>query len=238
MAKAAGKPVGKPVEQTQPAEKQEKAPKREPGAQIVSAWQFSLATAAALLIGALYLLLPDTLLVGPRWLLLVIEVALLLPPVLARLSNSHLSLRVSRGFAYALLAALTLELILSLAKLVTNLSSLSPRLLLLPGILLWGANVLIFASWYWETDGDGPVSRHHAGHQAADFQFPQQQGGNTHGWRPGFVDYLFLAFCTATALSPADTVPLSRRAKLLMMVEAVISMVVIILLLARFVNIV
>lgn len=242
MAKAAGKPSEQTQEQAQPAEKQvekqEKAPKREPGGQIVSAWQFSLATVAALLIGALYLLLPDALLVGPRWLLLVIEVALLSPPVLARLSNSHLPRQVSRGFAYALLAALTLELILSLVKLVTNLSSLPPRLLLIPGILLWSANVLIFASWYWETDGDGPVSRHHAGHEAADFQFPQQQGGNTRGWRAGFIDYLFLAFCTATALSPADTVPLSRRAKLLMMVESVISMIVIILLLARFVNIV
>lgn len=236
MTKAAGNPAN----QAQPAGKPEKAPKREPGAQIVSAWQFGLATAAALLIGALYLQLPDALLVGPRWLLLVIEVVLLSPPVLARMSNSHLPRRLARGFAYALLAALTLELILSLAKLVTNLSnrSLSPRLLLISGLLLWGANVLVFASWYWETDGDGPVSRHHAGHEAADFQFPQQQGGNTRGWRAGFVDYLFLAFCTATALSPADTVPLTRRAKALMMVEAIISMVVIVLLLARFVNIV
>ncbi|MDE3231027.1 MAG: hypothetical protein KGO05_14200, partial [Chloroflexota bacterium] len=69
------------------------------------------------------------------------------------------------------------------------------------------------------------------------FLFPQQQGGNKTGWRAGFVDYLFLAFCSATALSPADTDPLTRRAKLLMMIEAITSMLVLVLLLARFVNI-
>ncbi len=226
---------GKQAERARPGET---APKRDRSAQIVSVWQFSVATAAALLIGALFLLLPQYLLVGPRWLLLVIEVALLAPPVVSRIAGYHLSHRVSRWLAYGLLAALTAALVASLGKLVLNLPNLSAHLLLVPGILLWAANVLIFASWYWETDGDGPVSRHHAGHEAADFQFPQQQGGNTDGWRPGFVDYLFLAFCTATALSPADTLPLSRRAKLLMMVEAVISMVVIVMLLARFVNIV
>ncbi|HEU0026173.1 MAG TPA: hypothetical protein VFQ25_03580 [Ktedonobacterales bacterium] len=239
MAKTAGKPAEQEQEQAA-REGREPTQGRETGPHVVDVWQFSLATVAALLIGALFLQLPDALLVGPRWLLLVIEVALLTPPALERIANYHLPRRVARGFVYALLVTLTLELALSLGKLVLKLAdpNLSPRLLLISGILLWVANVLIFATWYWETDGDGPVSRHHTGHQAADFQFPQQEDGNTRGWRPGFVDYLFLAFCTATALSPADTLPLSRRAKALMMVEAVISMVVIVMLLARFVNVV
>ena len=76
-----------------------------------------------------------------------------------------------------------------------------------------------------------------AGHEAADFQFPQQLGGNTSGWAPDFIDYLFLAFCSATALSPADTMPLTRAAKLLMMCEAIISLLIIVLLVARAVNI-
>ncbi|HEX9036131.1 MAG TPA: hypothetical protein VF808_03990 [Ktedonobacterales bacterium] len=234
-ARAAAKPGVKPETKVEAPERPERP---ESGSRAVSVWQFTVATVAALLIGALYLQLPDTLLVGPRWLLLALEVVLLAPPVLARVFNYHLSHRTSRWLAYGLLAALTAELIASLTKLVLNLPKLSAHLLVVPGMLLWAANILVFANWYWETDGDGPVSRHHAGHQAADFQFPQQQGGNTRGWRAGFIDYLFLAFCTATALSPADTVPLSRRAKLLMMVEAVISMVVIVMLLARFVNIV
>lgn len=207
-------------------------------AQVVGAWQFGMATAAALLIGALYLELPDKLLIGPRWLLLVIEVLLLAPPVIARVMGYHLSHRTSRLLAYGLLAALTIELIISLAKLVQHLPDLSPHVLVVSGVLLWGANILVFATWYWETDGDGPVSRHHRNHEAADFRFPQQEGGAPKDWRPGFVDYLFLAFCTSTALSPADVMPLTRRAKLLMMVEAIISMIIVVLLLARFVNIV
>lgn len=204
----------------------------------VSAWQFGVATAAALLIGALYLELPQELLVGPRWLLLAIELALLAPAVVARIVDYHLSHRVSRWLAYGLLAALTLQLVISLTKLLQNLPGLSPHVLLLSGVLLWAANVLVFANWYWETDGDGPVSRHHRNHEPVDFRFTQQEGGAPRDWRPGFIDYLFLAFCTATALSPADTLPLTRRAKVLMMLEAIISMVVIVLLLARFVNIV
>jgi uncharacterized membrane protein len=76
-----------------------------------------------------------------------------------------------------------------------------------------------------------------AGHQAADFQFPQQVGGNQSKWEAGFIDYLFLAFCFATALSPADTPPLTRRAKLQMMVQALISLVIVVVLIGRSINI-
>lgn len=67
--------------------------------------------------------------------------------------------------------------------------------------------------------------------------FPQQADGNTSGWAPHFVDYLFLAFTGSTALSPADTYPLTRSAKSLMMIEAVLSMIIIVLLAAHAVNI-
>src|SRR5512146_1304223 len=186
--------------------------------------QFLLATAGALLVGLLYFQLPDNVVFGPHWLLLAVEAALIAPPLLMRLSGRRLSHRVARAFSYALLAALTLALFSSVVLLVLHLDALHPYQILTSGVLLWVSNVLVFASWYWETDGDGPLKRHHRGHEAADFQFPQQQGGNRTGWRAGFVDYLFLAFCSATALSPADTMPLTRRAKLLMMVEAMLSM--------------
>lgn len=199
--------------------------------------QFLLAVVGALLVGGLYFQLPDFVVFGPHWLLLAVQAVLVAPPIIAHLSGRRLSHNVSRAFAYALLVALTLALISSLTLLVQHLHDLTPRELLTSGVLLWVSNVLVFASWYWETDGDGPVKRHHSGHEAADFQFPQQEGGNKSGWRAGFVDYLFLAFCSATALSPADTNPLTRRAKLLMMIEAITSMLVLVLLLARFVNI-
>ncbi len=199
--------------------------------------QFLLAVVGALLVGGLYFQLPANVVLGPPWLLLAVEAALVLVPVAAHISGRRLPHRVARTFAFALLVALTLALVSSLALLVRHLGDLAPHELFISGVLLWSSNVLIFASWYWETDGDGPISRHRKAHEAADFQFPQQQGGNRSGWRAGFVDYLFLAFSSATALSPADTMPLTRRAKLLMMVEAIISMLVLILLVARFVNV-
>lgn len=205
---------------------------------VVSGWQFAIATVAALLIGVLYLILPQSLLIGPRWLLLVFEVVLLAPHTMAHVLGYHISHRIERLLAYVLLGALTLELVTSLIKLVQNLGALSSHELLTSGILLWGTNTLVFSSWYWQTDGDGPVNRHHRNHEPIDFRFPQQDGEATRDWRPGFIDYLFLAFCTATALSPADTIPLTHRAKILMMVESLLSMMVIVLLLARFVNIV
>ncbi len=200
--------------------------------------QFLLAMVGALLVGALYFRLPDNVVFGPHWLLLAVEAIVVAPPVIARLNGRRLSHRVWRAFSYALLAALTLALASSLLLLVRSLSSLGAYEILSSGVSLWVSNVLVFASWYWETDGDGPAIRHSNRHEAGDFQFPQQVGGNRTGWRPGFVDYLFLAFCSATALSPADTVPLTRRAKLLMMVEALLSMLVLLLLVARFTNVV
>jgi hypothetical protein len=200
--------------------------------------QFLLAAVGALLVGVLYLQLPINVVVGPHWLLLVIEASLIVPPIILRLSGRRLPHRVSRGFSYALLAVLTLALASSIVLLVRNLTSLKAYEILSSGVLLWVSNVLVFASWYWEVDGDGPVIRHRNAHEAADFQFPQQQGGNRTGWRAGFVDYIFLAFCSATALSPADTMPLTRRAKLLMMVEALLSMLVLLLIVARFTNVV
>ncbi len=203
----------------------------------VSAAQFWLSIVGALLVGVAYFQLPPNVVFGPPWLLMAVEVILVAPPVLAQFSGRRLPHRVGRAFSYALLAALTLALGSSAALLVNHLHDLTSREILRSGVLLWSSNVLIFASWYWEIDGDGPLSRHRNNHEAADFQFPQQQGGNRTGWRPGFIDYLFLAFCSATALSPADTMPLTRRAKLLMMVEALLSMFILLLLIARFVNV-
>src|SRR5437660_10385098 len=107
--------------------------------------------------------------------------------------------------------------------------------LLRSAALLWSFNILVFALWYWEIDGGGPWKRHLSGHHAADFLFPQQAHGKS--WAPHFLDYLFLAFTGATALSPADTNPLTRTAKMLMMLEAMLSLTIIGLLVARAVNI-
>jgi hypothetical protein len=203
--------------------------------------QLMVAAVGALLVGVLYLALPDALSVGPSWLLLLVE-AVLLAPILVETvilrRRRRLPYAVVRTLALALLGVLAVTLVGTVALLVGHISAFkNGGQLLAPAALLWGMNVLVFAFLYWELDGGGPRRRLRAGHEAADFLFPQQLGGNRTRWAPGFVDYLFLAFCFATALSPADTPPLTRRGKLLMMAEAVISLLVIVLLVARSVNI-
>lgn len=191
-----------------------------------------------LAIGALYLLLPDKLIIGPSWLLLLIEAILLLPLVVSWLIRYRLPHRAIRVLALALLAVTTLALAIGIALLVYTLKGERGDILLRSAGTLWVLNILVFALWYFEIDGGGPMKRHLSGHRAADFMFPQQAPGNTDtNWTPHFVDYLFLAFTGATALSPADTYPLTRKAKALMIVEAMFSLVVIVLLAARAVNI-
>ncbi|MBF6589656.1 MAG: hypothetical protein IVW57_03875 [Ktedonobacterales bacterium] len=201
--------------------------------------QLVIAAGGALLVGVLYYALPEGLSLGPRWLLLVLVLVLLLPPLVVVVGmRTVLPFRVARGLALVLMGVLAAAQVGSLALLVTHL----PRFtrggqLLGPAGVLWGINVLVFAVWYWEIDGGGPVKRQLKQHEAADFLFPQQLRDNKTHWAPGFVDYLHLAFCFATALSPADVVPLTHRAKLLMMAEALISLLIVVLLVARSVNI-
>ena len=201
--------------------------------------QWLIATLGALLVGVIYFALGESLTVGPNWLVFVLEVLLLVPPLFwVLVMRRPISERVLRTLNIGLLVVLTLALASSLALLVQELPHLSKGYTILRSAgLLWLSNILIFATWYWEIDGGGPHQRHRAGHIAADFQFPQQVGGKPMRWAPGFVDYVFLAFCSATALSPADTMPLTQRAKLLMMVQALISLLILVLLVARSVNI-
>ncbi len=105
---------------------------------------------------------------------------------------------------------------------------------------LWIANVLIFALWYWHLDAGGPNARNKVeDHTDGAFLFPQMVPGisEDRAWSPHFIDYMFLAFNTSTALSPTDAPVLSRWAKLLMMVQSLISLTIVILLAARAVNI-
>ena len=98
---------------------------------------------------------------------------------------------------------------------------------------------LTFALWYWEIDGGGPSERRRDGHVSTDFLFPQLQIGDGNverGWWPGFLDYMFVAFNASTAFSPTDTLILSRRAKVLMMVQALIAVVTVVVIAARAIN--
>lgn len=192
-------------------------------------------------VGVLYLFLPSRLIIGPNWLLLALEAVFIIPLALYLRSGREISHAATRTVAIVLLSILTLVLAIGVLLLIVIMATtprdISALTLLRSAALLWGVNVLVFGLWYWEVDGGGAYKRHLAKHQAADFMFPQQADGNKSGWVPHFFDYLFLAFTGATALSPADTYPLSRPAKALMMIEALLSMTIVILLAARAVNI-
>jgi uncharacterized membrane protein len=191
---------------------------------------------ALLAIVGLYLGLPDFLTFGHTWLiasiLLLAIVALVATNRSGRNDLNHTLGIAVNGFTTTLMIASIGLLIKSLPE-----HKEPPAALLRSAAALWITNILVFAAWYWRLDAGGPHQRamrsHH--HEGA-FLFPQM--GMRHGtWSPQFVDYLFLAFNTSTALSPADTQALSRWAKLLMMAQSLISLTIIVLLVARSVNI-
>jgi hypothetical protein len=130
-------------------------------------------------------------------------------------------------------AFLTLGLLASIVALVDVLfAGFSARAvvdLLGDVVLMAVSNVLIFSIWYWIIDPPG-IQEIERPDEAWDFLFPQREGGLPfyEFWVPKYTDYLYLAFTTTLAFSPADTLPLSRRAKLMMILQAVISIVTIV----------
>ena len=114
------------------------------------------------------------------------------------------------------------------------------RQLVLSSIEIWLTNVLIFALWFWELDRRGPGARTLPKPYAPDFLFPQMANPEacevTH-WRPNFVDYLYVSLTNATAFSPTDTMPLSRKVKAIMGIQCIASLITVVLVAARAVNI-
>ena len=202
------------------------------------------AVMALVAIAAMRLVLPDALSFGPRWLLIVVVAVLLVPTVWARRPGSH---ELNQALGYCVNGVITADMTWSLAMLIVSLPrhTLAPLALLEAAAALWVTNILVFASWYWRLDGGGPRARELQGaHKDGAFLFPQmtltpelrtQMGEQD--WSPTFVDYLFLAFNTSTAFSPTDSPVLSRWAKAMMMVQALISFATVALLAARAVNI-
>ncbi len=200
---------------------------------------------ALLALGGLYAALPSSLLLGgSRWLLLAVISVLIVPAVISHYRGAHVTNQV---LGYVLNGVVTAAMIISLALLIRALPLHleKPEELLQSAAALWLANILVFASWYWRLDAGGPHKRAQRGrHASGAFLFPQmtmepgkRRAAGFQEWAPNFVDYLFLAFNTSTAFSPTDVPVLSRWAKVLMMLQSLISLLVIALLAARAVNI-
>ena len=222
------------------------------------AWDFWLARGSVALIAILQLLMVNRLGVGPRWLAPAFEIALLIPlsaatawtqSTVRSAREEHHWRRVARQrwwirtSALLLTAFVTLINAASLVRLVNALLAHATRTgqtLLVDAVNIWITNVIVFALWYWSIDRGGPASRGVMEPGQCDFLFPQMTLRNEPKpavWSPGFIDYVYVAFTNASAFSPTDTMPLSQRAKLLMMAQSAISLLTLALVAARAVNI-
>jgi hypothetical protein len=199
---------------------------------------------ALLAIGLLFMGFPNALTLGGNWLPLAFVLIMFVPMIITRRRGLH---DVNHVIAIVVISVITVFMVTSLilgTHAVLNRIE-GPGTLLRSASILWIANVLIFAWWYWRLDAGGPHVRGiFDGHRSGAFLFPQMTLSETEltkqrmtGWAPSFVDYLFVAFNTSTALSPTDTPVLSAWAKLLTMLQSIISLSIITFLAARAVGI-
>ncbi|MGV9245880.1 hypothetical protein [Streptomyces sp. NPDC003710] len=200
-------------------------------------------TAAVLVAVALQLLLPERLAFQPEWLLPGLELLLLIVLFPASRTRTARTTSLLRGGGLTLAAVVSLangwSAVLLIRGLVRGTEGGDAGILLTTAAAIWLTNVIVFSLWYWEWDRGGPVARAAGSSDHPDFLFPQMQSRELAraDWEPAFADYLYVSFTNATAFSPTDTMPLSRWAKLLMTVQASISLLTLALVVARSVNI-
>ena len=205
-------------------------------------WQVSLAVTAAIL---LQLPVSSRLaLVRPTWLLPVLEGLLAVGLLIAnprRINRQSVMLRYA---SLTLIALISLTNAWSAGRLVWEIvhatkSTSHPITLLVTGAAIWVTNVIAFSLWYWEFDRGGPVARALALKPYPDFQFPQMTSPELAppSWEPMISDYFYVSFTNATAFSPTDVMPLSHWAKMLMLVQSAVSLLLAALVIARAVNI-
>jgi hypothetical protein len=169
----------------------------------------------------------------PMWALL----ALLLGTTLVKREGER-TRAVERSMTTVMLTVMTGLLIAAMVRLVYLVFREGTRVrgipLLSTGITLWLTNMVVFTLWFWLVDRGGPDRRARGDELAPELLFPQAAA--IPGWRPGFFDYVFVAFNTSVVFGPADSPPISSRAKAFMMVQAGISLVTIVIVVARAVN--
>ena len=176
------------------------------------------------------------------WLFPVVPETLFIISTFSRPHRALVEMGIRREVGIVLLALASLGnsfLVLAVIASLVSGHETSGSHLLLKGAAVWLTNVILFGLWFWLFDRGGPVSRVGANPPPRDFQFPQMENPElaAPGWRPHFVDYMYVSFTNSIAFSPTDSMPLTRWAKLLMLLESGVSALTILLVAARAVNI-
>jgi hypothetical protein len=225
------------------ADADRRTPPGRPGrpARVEPRWPAVLAVLAVLVLLAM---LPARVRLLPPWGPYVVGIALLGPMSGVWLSRGDPRwLRTERvlTLVFSLLAEAVNFLTLSylIVRMLGSPADLSGRQLLMSSVGAWVTNVLVFSIAYWQIDRGGPEDRANDTGPRPDWLFPQTGVPDEAppGWRPTFVDYLYLSFTTATAFSTTEVAPLTSRAKMLMMAESAVSLSTLVVVASRAINI-
>ena len=205
-------------------------------------WQVGFAILSVI---AVLALLPGRLRLFPFWFPYVVGVVVLLPVTAVGLSaGKTLWLRIERMITlcfFVFTVATTLTILANLIQMmIQGPAEINGLRLLTSSIAVWVTNILMFSLLYWQIDRGGPEARVNKAGVRPDWIFPPEgvpSGYVRPDWRPVFVDYLFLSYSTATAFSTTDVPPLTCRAKMWMMLESTISLVTLLIVASRAINI-
>lgn len=187
---------------------------------------------------ALQLVLPNELVLRPAWLLPALSVLLAIALLLINPGRISRYSRPERVVALVLVAAVSVANGASAVQLVSGILTGSltdrPSSVLVSAAIVYWTNIVVFSLWYWEFDRGGPGRRARGVATLPDFVFPQMTSPHLApmDWEPTYPDYLYLAFTNATAFSPTDVMPYRPWAKTLMMLQAVISLMLALLVVA------
>ncbi|MBT1671879.1 DUF1345 domain-containing protein [Curtobacterium flaccumfaciens] len=192
---------------------------------------------------ALSLFLPDEVLFFPSWVVPVLGVLLLTPLIVFNPRRLTRETTWSRWLSFALAALLTVASQLTVVRTITELlgGHADGAAVLLTALQVWVSTIIVFGLVYWELDRGGPVARRRPelwSTAEADFQFPQETDLKTAGWRPVYLDYLYVAMTNMMAFSPTDTMPMTVRAKMIMAYQALSGFILLALVISRAVNII
>ena len=213
-----------------------------PVLRIEARWPVILAIIAVLF---LLMILPRPIAMLPLWIPCVAVIMVIVPMAAVGLTAAKARwLRIERIVTLLFFVFVGVGIVVNLASLIREMVHRSAGIdglqLLSSSIAVWVANLLAFSILYWQIDRGGPEARANKAGKKPDWLFPQEGAPVEDvptGWWPTFVDYLFLGFTTSTAFSPTDTLPLTSRAKILMMLQSTISLATIVVVESRAINI-